>query len=218
MGSCCQLFTHLSSPHLFCHFCPSSDTEGLYQLGVPRCPPQSSIEGLEDIEVVFWFYCLYSSAARGVLKCSVLYLYPSSSYSSCYFHLLFVPRASISVFLSIPMWTPLLHRENAKHTCCCWWCTGATSWTRPAGTQVQRAATWPPWPPCWRRWHEPTSRRPANMWWSNWCRVQLCVPKPSPWCPSKCSCHGGQSHWLYSHMYPMGLSSVLCGDKFSGEN
>ncbi|CAG08947.1 unnamed protein product, partial [Tetraodon nigroviridis] len=24
--------------------------EGLYQLGVPRCPPQSSIEGLEDIE------------------------------------------------------------------------------------------------------------------------------------------------------------------------
>ncbi|KAA8594193.1 hypothetical protein FQN60_005027, partial [Etheostoma spectabile] len=27
-----------------------SNTEGLYQLGGPRCPPQSSIEGLEDIE------------------------------------------------------------------------------------------------------------------------------------------------------------------------
>lgn len=31
--------------------CYSSNTEGLYQLGGPRCPPQSSIEGLEDVEV-----------------------------------------------------------------------------------------------------------------------------------------------------------------------
>lgn len=29
----------------------SSNTDGLYQLGGPRCAPQSSIEGLEDIEV-----------------------------------------------------------------------------------------------------------------------------------------------------------------------
>lgn len=27
------------------------NSEGLYQLGVQRCPPQSSIEGLEDTEV-----------------------------------------------------------------------------------------------------------------------------------------------------------------------
>ncbi|XP_029699577.1 membrane-associated phosphatidylinositol transfer protein 3 isoform X2 [Takifugu rubripes] len=32
------------------HMEDQSHAEGLYQLGVPRCPPQSSIEGLEDIE------------------------------------------------------------------------------------------------------------------------------------------------------------------------
>lgn len=60
-------------------FCPqlpastlsSPTAEGLYQLGGPRCPPQSSIEGLEDIEVRLWttlrstqlFILLCSSAA-----------------------------------------------------------------------------------------------------------------------------------------------------------
>lgn len=33
----------------FCH--SPINSEGLYQLGVQRCPPQSSIEGLEDTEV-----------------------------------------------------------------------------------------------------------------------------------------------------------------------
>lgn len=60
---------------------PSSEAEGLYQLGVPRCPPQSSIEGLEDVEVGFLFYCFYSQTARGVHKCPVLYLYPNSTYA-----------------------------------------------------------------------------------------------------------------------------------------
>lgn len=38
---------------LFLFFLPLSSlhTGGLYQLGGPRCAPQSSIEGLEDIEV-----------------------------------------------------------------------------------------------------------------------------------------------------------------------
>lgn len=149
---------------------------------------------------------------------SVSTVYPNSTYRSCCFHLLFVLlSASLSVFLSNPMqFPPPPHRQNAKHTYCCWWCTGATSWTRLAGTRVQRAAMWPPWPPCWRRWRGPTLRRPANMWWSNWCRVRQCAPKPSPWCPSECGRRGGQSRWLYSHMLPKadGLEFNLCGDTF----
>lgn len=84
-----------------------------------------------------------------------------------------------------------LRRKSARLTCCCWWCTGETSWTRQAGTLAQRAATWPRSPPCWRRWPGSTSRRPASTWWSSWCRVPPCAPRPSPWCPSECSWNAG---------------------------
>lgn len=174
-----------------------SEAEGLYQLGVPRCPPQSSIEGLEDIEVVFWFYggvheCLFFIYCISEQYLQEL-LFPSAV-CPCYYFTLSFSQSPCEPHHHHP------YRENAKHTCCCWWCTGAISWTRPAGTRVQRAATWPPWPPCWRRWRGPTLRRPANMWWSNWYHVRLCAPKPSPWCPSECNRRGGQSRWLYSHM------------------
>lgn len=49
------------------------EAERLYQLGVSRCPPQSSIEGLEDVEVGF-------NASRHVIC-----LYPDGSYWRCCF-------------------------------------------------------------------------------------------------------------------------------------
>lgn len=45
------LFFPLFFPQLPASTLSSPAAEGLYQLGGPRCPPQSSIEGLEDIEV-----------------------------------------------------------------------------------------------------------------------------------------------------------------------
>lgn len=116
-------------------------------------------------------------------KCPVIYLHLPE---------LLLP-SFISMTTSLSLCEPSFpDRGNAKLMCCCWWCTGATSWIRPAGIRALRAATWPPWPPCWRRWRGRTSRLPANTWWSNWCRVQPCAPKPSPWCPSECGRHYGQ--------------------------
>lgn len=218
------LYSHtFLSLHLFCHFCPLVWYRGSLPAGRPPLSPSEQHWRAGGRRGSILILLLPFPHSRGCAQVpgSVSTVYPNSTYRSCCFHLLFVLlSASLSVFLSIPMqplpMQPPPHRKNAKHTYCCWWCTGATSWTRPAGTRVQRAAMWPPWPRCWRRWRGPTLRRPANMWWSNWCRVRLCAPKPSPWCPSECGRRGGQSRWLYSHMLPKadGLKFNLCGDTF----
>lgn len=44
------------------------NSEGLYQLGVQRCPPQSSIEGLEDTEVGSNSLPAYLPAAKNIVK------------------------------------------------------------------------------------------------------------------------------------------------------
>lgn len=203
------------SLHLFCHFCPLVWSRGSLPAGRPPLSPseQHWRTGGRRGSILILLLLFPSSRGRAQVPGSVSPVYPNSTYRSCCFHLLFV-LLSASLSLSFNPHAnpppPHPHRWNAKPTCCCWWCTGATSWTRPAGTRVQRAVTWPRWPLCWRRWRGPTSRRPANMWWSNWCRVRRCAPKPSPWCPSECDRRGGQYLWRYSHIHTkqMGLSST----------
>lgn len=73
-----SLFSPLSS--CFEHY--SSNTEGLYQLGVSHCPPQSSIEGLEDIEVGSLQTCLLVYlAAKNRQKYTVIYF--ATAFTKC---------------------------------------------------------------------------------------------------------------------------------------
>lgn len=153
----------------------SSNTEALYQLGRPRCGPQSSIEGLEDTEVgLLWTPSRY---IHEQLRCR-----------------------SISFTKYVSFSTPnIFCRANVRPMCCCLWCTGETSWTQQVGTLALRLAMWPPWPQCWRRWRGCISRLLRNMWWSNWCHVQPCALKPSPWCPSECCGQDTESRWPHLH-------------------
>lgn len=174
----------------------SPNTGALYQLGGPRCAPQSSIEGLEDIEVgslrtasqyIHQQPKKHRSTRLFVLPCS-----PTAFTKCC----LYSFHVFESLFLSVSFSTlrePFC-RGNVRRMCCCWWCTGETSWTQQAETQAQRLAMWPPWLQCWRRWRGCISRPPPNTWWSSWCRVRPCALKPSPWCPSECCCQNRVSH------------------------
>lgn len=142
-------------------------TEGLYQLGGPRCAPQSSIEGLEDTEV------------RSLRKASqYIHQQPRTSRSTWLFILLCRPTSFTKCSLnSLPPFECLLLsvssstltepfcRGNVRHMCCCSWCMGETSWTQQAETPAQRLAMWPLWPQCWRRWRGHISRLLQNTWW-----------------------------------------------------
>lgn len=192
------LCSSLSSP--FYYTLPS--TEGLYQLGGPRCAPQSSIEGLEDTEVgslrPTFIFCVFMSSQDQVEVPGYLSCYATSLHSQ---NDAFIPSLPLSFkCLFFSSLTELSCRGNVKPMCCCWWCMGGTSWTQQAETPAQRLVMWPPWPQCWRKWRGRISRLLQNMWWSSWCHVRLCVLKPSPWCQSECGCQSRDSHRSLLHL------------------
>lgn len=175
--------------------CHLLKTVGLYQLGVPRCPPHSSIEGLEDTEVhhSIQTFFIFTSIQEHVKMHNNLFC------KNCCQKMLLPSFHPESTSFCVSLSTCFC-RENARPMCCCWWCMGATSWTQQVQTPAQRLVTWTPWPPCWRKWHRFIFRPPVNTWWSNWCHVRLCVLKLSLWCPSEYSCQNMECHWPHLHL------------------